>query len=700
MRLLSVLIILFSMASCTTSDVRIDGKDDPNLWLENVEGEKALNWVEEQNKKTLKEITKSERYEQLQKNALEILQAKDKIPEVAFRGKYLYNFWQDDDHVRGLLRRTTLESYRQSNPRWETVLDVDKLAKVENENWVYKGSKCRAPAYDRCLIRLSRGGKDASVVREFDLFKKKFVKNGFNLKEAKSWVGWFDRNQIFVATDFGKDTLTESGYPRLVKLWRRGTPLSSATTLREAQPTEMSVFGESFVDESGKAAIVATWETFFTTSNALFENGKLYPIPLPKSAKILQVYKNHFVVELRKPWKVEGKEFGQGSLLSVKQGVAKNKKVTLADVNLLFKQTEATSILTTGVTKSSLLINVLENVTGKIYEVPFQGKAFGKAKEIPFKKNTHVVLTETSPFKDDFFFRVSGFLSPDALYHYSGKSKQFAKIKTLPAKFDSKGMDVQQKWAVSKDGTKVPYFIIGKKDVLKKGKAPTLLYGYGGFEVSLTPTYKAVVGKLWLEKGGLYVMANIRGGGEFGPRWHQAALKKNRQRAYDDFIAVGENLVSEGVTTKEKLAIQGGSNGGLLVGAVMTQRPDLFKAVLCHVPLLDMVRYSQLLAGASWVGEYGDPKKPDMREYLLTYSPYHNVSADKQYPELFLLTSTKDDRVHPGHARKFAAKMMKLGHNNIRYYENTEGGHAATANLQQRARMRALTYEFLFKTIY
>ncbi len=695
-----ILCLLAFLTACSTSNVRLDGKNDPNLWLENIEGEKALNWVEAQNKKTLSEITHSDRYKNLEKTALKILQAKDKIPDVSMRGEYLYNFWQDDTHVRGLLRRTSLQSYRTKNPQWETVLDIDKLAKKENENWVYKGSTCWAPGYDLCFIILSRGGKDASVVREFNMQKKSFVKDGFNLKEAKSWVGWIDRNNIFVATDFGEGSLTESGYPRIVKVWTRGQSLEKARIVREARKTDMAAFGETYVDSMGATSLVATWETFYTTTSSLYVNGKTYEVPIPKSAKILGVFKKHIIVELRKPWMVDKKEFASGSLLAVTESVAQQGTVRSDDVTLLFEQGKAGSILTTAFSKDRILVNALENVTGKIFEIRFEKNSFKKPTEISFKKNTHVVLSASSPFKNDFFFRVNGFLSPDALYYYSDKNQKIIQMKSLPGKFNSAGMEVQQKWATSKDGTKIPYFVIGKSEVLKKGSAPTLLYGYGGFEVSLTPTYKPVVGKLWLEKGGVYVMANIRGGGEFGPRWHQAALKTQRQRAYDDFISVGESLIESGITTKDHLAIQGGSNGGLLVGAVMTQRPDLFKAVLCHVPLLDMVRYSQLLAGASWVGEYGDPKKSAMREYLLTYSPYHNVSADKKYPELFLLTSTKDDRVHPGHARKFAAKMSALGHKNVRYYENTEGGHAATANLKQRARMRALTYEFLFKTIY
>ncbi len=699
MTIVGRVLILLILVSCAGHQVRLDGQNDPHLWLENVEGEKALSWVKKQNEKTLQEITASDRYKSLEKNALEILQAKDKIPFVDIKGDYLYNFWQDDKHVRGLWRRTTLNSYKRKRPRWETVLDLDRLSKKEKENWVFKGANCRPPQYQRCLLRLSRGGKDAVEVREFDTKRKAFVKKGFYLREAKSWVDWLDGNHIFVATNEGAESLTESGYPRLVKVWKRGTPLSQAKLVLEAKKTDMGGFAQTFVDDSGKTALLGRWETFFTKSMFVYENGKSLSIPLQDSAEIHGLFKNHFIVELRKDWTVDEKVYPSGSLIAVARRVVKNKKVQASDVQSLFAPDAKSSILRIAISKDKVLINALESVTGKIFAVGWERDGFAKAKLIPVKDNAHVTLSSVSPYKSDFFFTLTGFLSPDALYLHSAKSQANQKLKSLPSKFSSKGMTVKQVWATSKDGTQVPYFLIGRSDVIESGKAPTLLYGYGGFEISLTPRYKPVVGKLWLENGGLYVMANIRGGGEFGPKWHQSALKTKRHKAYDDFIAVGEDLIKRGTTTKEKLAIQGGSNGGLLVGAVMTRRPDLFKAVLCHVPLLDMIRYSQLLAGASWVGEYGDPKKSDMKNYLLGYSPYHNVSKDEDYPELFLMTSTKDDRVHPGHARKMAAKMMSQGHKNIRYYENTEGGHAASANLKQKARMRALSYEFLYKTI-
>ena len=700
MRYLTLIFLALNLSFCATQSTNQDlGKDDPNLWLENIEGEKALSWVKSQNTKTLDQVTHTKRYKTMEKQALEILQAKDKIPYVSMMGHQLYNFWQDKKNVRGLWRRTTLKNYKMKNPKWEVVLDLDELGKKEKENWVFKGANCLAPDFKRCLMNLSRGGKDAVVVREFDTVAKKFVSGGFELPEAKTWSDWIDKDHIFVATQFDKDSLTESGYSRIVKIWKRGTPLTQAREVLKGPKSDMAAFGQTFHTPEEKVTLVSRWETFYTTSTQVYRDGKLLPLPVPKSASLVGYFKGAFLLELRKDWKEGDLDFKQGWVVAIDKKVVENQAVTKKDVQVLYKPTQSTSVLRIATTSNRILLNTLENVTGKIYEIEKTDKGFSPIKPFRMQANTHLTLAATDSFHKDFFFRRSGFLNPDSLYHFNGSQKTMSKIKSLPAKFNGKGMIVKQMWAKSKDGTPVPYFVVGKNSVIKKGNAPTLLYGYGGFEVSLTPSYKPLVGKLWLEKGGVYVMANIRGGGEFGPRWHQAALKTNRQKAYDDFIAVGEDLVKNKLTTKEKLAIQGGSNGGLLVGAVMTQRPDLFKAVLCHVPLLDMIRYSQLLAGASWMAEYGDPRKQEMRDYLLSYSPYHNLSAEKKYPELFLMTSTKDDRVHPGHARKMAAKMMNMGHKNILYYENTEGGHAASANLKQKARMGALTYEFLFKTI-
>ena len=697
LRLIIGLNFLF-LLSCAEKKVA-EEIQDPYLWLEEVEGKKALNWVEGENKATLAKMTGTKRYKSLEKSALNIMQAKDKIPYVSMMGKYLYNFWQDGDNVRGLWRRTTLKSYKRKKPRWETVIDFDKLAKAEKENWVYKGSNCLPPKYEKCLINLSRGGKDAAVVREFDAKKKSFVSGGFKLKEAKSWVGWHDENHLFVATDYGKGSLTESGYSKVVKLWKRGTSLDKAVTVFNGEVKDMGAYGSRMGSGNDEVSVISRLTTFFTSKSWVYEGGKLKQIPVQDSAKVLAYFKGHFVIELRKDWKVAGLSFKQGSLVSLDKKVINKSNIEKSDLQLIFEPDLKSSVLSAAILKDNIIISVLENVKGKIYSVSLKDNKFSSPQVMPLLKNGHITLAASNRYSNDFFFNYEGFLTPESLYFYNGIAKKYSLMKTLPGKFNSKNMTVAQRWATSKDGTKIPYFVVGKASQLKSGKAPTLLYGYGGFEVSRTPFYSGVTGKLWLERGGVFVLANIRGGGEFGPRWHQAALLENRQKAFDDFIAVAEDLISTKLTTTDKLAIKGGSNGGLLVGAVMTQRPDLFKGVICQVPLLDMIRYSQLLAGASWMGEYGDPRDPKMREVLLSYSPYHNVKKDKEYPELFLMTSTKDDRVHPGHARKMAAKMKNMGHKAISYYENTEGGHAASSNLKQRARMTALNYEFLFQTL-
>lgn len=698
LRLAILMFSVFFFSSCALfSKVSLDD-NDPYIWLEDIEGKKSLEWVEQQNQTSLNQLTQSERYKTVEDQALKILQNNDKIPYVTMMGEHLYNFWQDDKNVRGLWRRTTVSSYRQKKPQWETVLDLDELAKTENENWVYEEAQCLGPAYVRCLVSLSRGGKDAAVVREFDLKKKQFIMDGFTLPEAKSSVAWLNDNEIFVSTDYGPGSLTESGYPRVVKVWKRGTKLTDATTVYTGDVKDMVVHGYTLRDSQSAIHLVSQRTHFFSSREFVYSNGQLSPLPIPNSAQIQGYFREHLLLELREDWSVNGLNLKKGALVAVHQRVVTEKKVTGNDVQLIHSPTERSSLLSVAVLKNQLLLNVLDTVKGRFFKVTFAQGRFARPKAVPTGGQSHVTLSASSVYSPDFFYKQEDFLKPDALYLVrAGRSPE--RIKTLAPQFTFTDMKVEQFWAKSKDGEAVPYFIMGRKKVFEQKNNPTLLYGYGGFEVSITPSYRDLIGKFWLEKDGLYVIANIRGGGEFGPRWHQAALQKKRQKAYDDFIAVAEDLIKKGLTSPQKLAIQGGSNGGLLMGAMLTQRPDLFRSVLCHVPLLDMIRYSQLLAGASWMAEYGDPRDPEMNAFLRSYSPYHNVKEGVKYPDLFLITSTKDDRVHPGHARKMAAKMADQGHKNLLYYENTEGGHAAAANLKQAARMRALTFEFLYQTL-
>ena len=673
--------------------------DDPYLWLEEVEGDRALKWVHARNKECFDELEADERYGVFLSQAETLLNAKDRIPYGSIRGKYVYNFWQDAGHVRGIIRRTTPESYRLAKPEWETVLDIDALAKAEDENWVYKGTAWLAPDYERCLIKLSRGGTDASVHREFDTVAKRFVEGGFALPEAKSGVTWLDRDTLLVGTNWGEGSLTESGYPRVAKRWKRGTPLAEATTIFEGRHEDIGIWPRVMDSGEETLALVDQSLTFFTGAyHVIGADGKLTRLPLQESADLAGFYAGRLLFTLREAWEVEGQSHAQGALLAINAAVfqATGK---LPAIETVYTPDERTSIEGVTVSRSGLYVTLLQNVKGRILRFsvnPQSGR--WSSKPVPLPENGTVSISAASPHSETIFINYEDHVTPDRLSEFDAAANKFSTLKSLAARFDAGELEVHQHMARSADGTEVPYFVIHRRGLKPDGNTPTILYGYGGFEISLKPSYSATIGKLWLERGGAYAVANIRGGGEFGPRWHKAALKTKRQRAYDDFIAVGEDLAKRGITSPKHLGISGGSNGGLLVGAIFTQRPDLLNAVVCRVPLLDMIRYTKLLAGASWAAEYGDPEDPKMREAILRYSPYQNVFPDKKYPKVFIETSTKDDRVHPGHARKMVARMREQGHE-VLYYENTEGGHAAGANLKQHARRYALEYVYFSRQL-
>jgi prolyl oligopeptidase len=668
------------------------GDDDPYLWLEDVEGEKALEWVKERSAQDTAELEAVPEYAPIHEKLLEIYNSQDRIPYAGIRGPWLYNFWQDAEHVRGIWRRTFLDSYASDDPVWETVLDVDALAEAEGENWVWKGGFSLPPEHRRAMVVLSRGGGDASVYREFDLVTKEFVEDGFFVPEAKSRVSWKDEDTLWIGTDFGEGSLTDSGYPRLVKEWRRGTPLSEARTVFEGEQGDVAVGAFSIHTPEGRYDLVYRTPEFFRGSYFMVLGDHLVKLDVPEDADLQGVFKERMLVNLRSDWTVGGQTYPQDALLSI--GVD-DFLAGSRDFEVLFTPEERVSLAGVGTTHNHLLINTLDNVRGRLYMLT-PGPDGWTREEVAMPGLGSVGIGSTSDDDDTFFFTYTDYLTPSSLYlvRDGGEPQQ---VKTTPTYFDATGMSVEQYEARSADGTMIPYFVVMPRDFAPDGQNPTVLYGYGGFEVSMRPSYSATVGTAWLERGGVYVVANIRGGGEFGPRWHQAALKENRQRAFDDFIAVGEDLIARGITSSEHLGIMGGSNGGLLVGAVMTQRPDLMAGVVCQVPLLDMKRYHQLLAGASWMAEYGDPDTEDW-EFIEEWSPYQNVDPDADYPRAFFYTSMRDDRVHPGHARKMVKKLDDLG-KDVLYYENTEGGHGMAANLKQRAYMWALTYAYLWKTL-
>jgi prolyl oligopeptidase len=668
--------------------------DDPYLWLENIDGAKALEWARSQNAVTSKELEAEPGFAALRTRLQSIFESDERIPYVLKRGKYFYNFWRDARHVRGLWRRTTLDEYRKPAPNWEIVLDLDQLATVEKENWVWSGAEFLHPTYDRCLVSLSRGGSDAKVVREFDVETKSFVVDGFSLPEAKSQIEWRNRDEVFVGTDFGPGSLTSSGYPRMTKIWRRGTPLASATTVFEGLPNDVSV-RTWVVDEPGyHREFVTRSIDFYHVEYYLFEHGKLTRLNIPLDAD-LSTFREHMLVTLRSPWTLHGRTHPSGSLLAMP---FKRFLQGRRNFQTLYLPTKRSSLGAVRSTRNHLIVDELDNVESKIYSLTYEKGRWLRA-PIPVPATGAFGTAPVDQFEsDDFFLTVTNFTTPSTLYYGTIGSIHYETLRQLPSFFNAGGLRVTQHEAISKDGTRVPYFQVAKSELALDGTAPTLLYGYGGFEVSNRPAYSATVGASWLERGGVYVLANIRGGGEFGPEWHQAAVKENRQRAFDDFIAVAEDLIARKVTSSSHLGIMGGSNGGLLMGVMLTQRPDLFRAIVCQVPLLDMRRYHKLLAGASWMGEYGDPDKPEEWTYISRYSPYQNVRAETKYPRVLFTTSTRDDRVHPGHARKMAAKMLSQGHD-ILYYENIEGGHGGSANSSQQAYMSALAYTFLWKQL-
>jgi prolyl oligopeptidase len=687
--LITILFFVFLLLH-SINEVRAQQDVDPYLWLEEIEGEKALNWVEGQNEATLAVLKAQPMFEETYEKALQILNSDERIAYPNILGKYIYNFWKDEKHERGIWRRTSLAEYLKPSPKWEILLDIDKLCEQEGEKWVYKGAEGLYPDYTRYIVYLSRGGGDATVAREFDADTKEFVKDGFYLPEAKGSVSWKDLDTVYVQTDFGEGSLTDSGYPRIAKIWKRGTPLSAAKTIFEGEKTDVSVGCGVINTPERQYDVIYRGITFYTSHTYVIENGMTLKIDIPDDARLGGFFKNQMLVRLKSDWQTDEQTYKRGSLISIDYDKYLNgdrKFSVIAEPN------ERSNVLGYSNTKNLLLVNMLNDVRTELYKYRFEDGVWQKEKVNAPGLGTFYVVSPDEQ-SDQYFLNYEDFLTPTSLYYVSDEQER-SKAKSLPAFFNSNHLKVEQLETVSKDGTRIPYFLVKPDGMKADGSNPTLLNGYGGFEISELPSYLSILGKAWLEKGGVYALANIRGGGEFGPKWHKSALKENRQRCFDDFIAVAEDLINKKITSPRHLGIYGGSNGGLLVGAVFIQRPELFNAVVCVSPLLDMKRYNKLLAGASWMAEYGNPDIPEEWAYIQKYSPYQNVSPDKEYPQVFFSTSTKDDRVHPGHARKMAAKMEDMGHK-VYYYENTEGGHAAAVTNRQIALKEALNLTYLW----
>ncbi|MFE5492296.1 prolyl oligopeptidase family protein [Streptomyces virginiae] len=668
--------------------------DDPYLWLEDVSGETALAWVRERNAETVEALTGGPGFKVLEQEMREVLDDDGRIPYVFRRGRHLYNFWQDADHVRGLWRRTTLEEYRTDRPAWEVLLDLDALADAEGEKWAWAGSRVLAPEHRHALILLSRDGADACVVREFDLETLQFVTDGFTVAEAKTRIGWIDHDRVWIGTDFGPGSMSTSGYPLQVRRWHRGTPLEDAELVYEGRPSDLSASG--WHDDT------PGFERDFVHRQIDFWNQQLFLLPeegsgppvkidVPDDASA-SVHREWLTVTIKTPW------LGHpaGSLLAFDFAAF---QAGSRDAEVLFTPDERTALAGYSWTRNHLILSTRADVSSAMELLTPGPDGWSRAPLPGLPPLSTASVTCTDPdVGDEYFHHVSGFLQPSTLYRgTAGGEDDSEPVKQSPALFDTAGLTVSQFFATSADGTRVPYFVVGPEE--RSGPGPTLLYGYGGFEVSMVPSYSAVTGRAWLARGGTYVVAGIRGGHEYGPAWHRAALGANRIRAYEDFAAVARDLVARDITTAAQLGIEGGSNGGLLMGAMLTREPELFGAVVAHVPLLDMLRFHKLLAGASWIAEYGDPDDPADRPHLQDISPYHRIRTDgPAYPPLLLLTSTRDDRVHPGHARKMAARLREAGHP-VLFHEHIGGGHAGATDHRQTAFNEALVHTFLWERL-
>ncbi|HET9342397.1 MAG TPA: prolyl oligopeptidase family serine peptidase [Candidatus Eremiobacteraceae bacterium] len=672
--------------------VTSDGSD-PFLWLEDKDGPRALEWVREQNAKTLPVLESDPHYANLYAAALKVAKSKGRIPQPAFLHGEIFNFWQDDDHVRGIWRRTSAESYASATPQWTTVLDLDAVAKSENANWVWGGANCYWPTETDCLVSLSDGGEDAQTVREFDLQTGQFVKSGFELPRGKQQADWEDADTLLISREWEPGELTTSGYAYIVKRLRRGQPLSSAVEIFRGERSDVSASAFALHDGTGDSAtFIQRSLTFFTAQLYIVTPHGVERLALPLKSNISALVAGKLIVTLNEDWSVNGRSFPQGALVAMDLAAVRADPAHLKPV-LIYAPGPRESIDGVAATRSQLLVALYQNVRGRAFVFTLHPDGTWSSQRLDLPDNSSINIGDADLRSGKAFVNVTSFLTPTTLWAVDTESGAVSQEKSLPAEFDASSDVVEQHEATSKDGTKIPYFIVHPKNMKLDGTNPTVLYAYGGFQISETPGYSGILGKLWLERGGVYVLANIRGGGEFGPAWHDAGLKTHRQRIYDDFYAVAQDLVARKITSPRHLGIQGGSNGGLLMGVEFTQHPEMWNAVDIQVPLLDMLRYEQVQAGASWVGEYGSVSVPEERAFLAKISPYNNLRGGVAYPEPFIWTTTKDDRVGPQHARKFAAKLAAMDVPYL-FYEVTEGGHGAGANLDERAHTSALEWTY------
>ncbi len=697
-KLFQLIMLLFFLAQCETLAQR---QADPNLWLEDINGSKAMEWVKKQNQLTSSELGSNKTFKGDLSKALKILESDETIPNVSIFGDYFYTLVQNKDFTQGKWVRNRVDGPFKPFNKWEIVLNLDLLSKKEGKKWVLKEAKCLPPQGRLCLLMMSDGGSDKGVIREFDTQKKQFPKKGFSIPEAKSWAAWVDQNHIALAMDYGDKRQTNAGYGQDLKVLNRSQTLNpKLPTLVDVPVDYLTVIPYSLPSKQGLKTVAIRFKSQMLNNLYIVSEKESSYLNLPNATIVHGFFKNHIVISLRENWKVANTSYKSGDLLAVDfLKLKENKGLNSEDVKSIYSPNQFSSIQKVNVTKDFVVVNTLDKVIGRIIKAKLDNNKIQIDNNLTSKIAGHTKLIDHHYSKNFIIAKVEYYDTPPKLIKINLTTNKISKLFQQKSLFQSTGLSITQNWIQRPDGVKVPYFLVGKKSALKSKKSPVLLRGYGGFEYSRLPTYSPVLGKLWLEKGGVFALANIRGGGEFGPEWHLSAIKENRHIAFDDFIAVAEDIIQRGFTQKGKLGIIGGSNGGLLMGAVMTKRPDLFGAVVSYVPLLDMLRYSKLLAGAAWISEYGDPDIPKERAYLETYSPYHNLKKNVNYPPTFLFTSTKDDRVHPGHARKFAYRLKKLGNERTFYYENTEGGHAGASTPQSKAYWQTLAYQFLWNSL-
>jgi len=690
---------LFSLLIFSFSAAAADIPYDPFIWLEEVQGEAPVAWADQRTNETIKKLEQDPSFEKTKAEALKILAADDKVTFASYRNGFMWEFRQDKSNPRGVIRKTTLEEYKKNQPQWETIFDLDALENKENQNWVYHGATAFNEKSNRRLIQLSRGGKDAVEIREFDYGTKQFVKDGFFVPEAKTHFAAIDENTLLISTDFGPDSLTDSGYPRTVKIWKRGEPLENAKTVYECDKKDVLAYAATFGEAPDQYIVVgrSIAETGSEDDYILKKDGTKSQLIIPERASLQEIYQDYVYLSLSKDLPLSNRTIKANTIIRYH---INDKDLEKAEVVF---SASATQSISGGIAvrDGHAYIEIMDNIKSRALRLDRQDNGEWKQTVLPFPETG--IFSLSLPRRGDpnglATLVYEDFLTPDTQYQvHMDDNFRLESIKSAPARFDSSQMVVHQYFAISKDGTKVPYFVVHKKDLVYDGNNPTLQYGYGGFEVSQFPGYSPVLGKVWLEPGGVYVLTNIRGGGEFGPNWHLQAIKENRQKVYDDFIAISEDLIGRKITNPEHLGIQGGSNGGLMVAAVMVQRPDLYNAVVSQVPLIDMIRYSKLPPGASWMSEYGNPDIPEECEYLLALSPYQNVRPGVRFPEPLFETSRADDRVHPGHARKIVMRMTEQGHK-VNFIEKADGGHGGGITPEKRATEISHTYSYLWSRL-